>query len=176
MKYMNIKRVDVSLRTKINRLNASTFLWPTSVVRQRRDVFDGLDIKSGSLQGCDGAFASAPRTVYLDVDFLHAEFNCFLRRLLGSQLPGKRSALTTSLKTTGPGGSPAERVTLGVGYGDRRIIEGGLNMGDPDGHATTSSASLRLRLGHCMRCSLKVFLSSDLLQGRLAEIPLSGGP
>ena len=125
-------------------------------MRQGGDVFDGFNAQPGGLQGGDGAFASASRPVDLNVYFLHAEFDRFFRGLLGGQLTGKRRTLAAALKTARSRGGPTERVTLGVGDGDRRVIEGRLDMGNPDGHATSYFASLCLRFGHGMRCSLKL--------------------
>ena len=136
-----------------NKLDPTTLLGATSVVRQWGDVFDGFDRKAGGLQRGYGAFATATRTVHLNVYFLHAEFDSFFRCLLSSQLPGKRRALATALKTTRSRSGPTQCIAFGVGDGDRRIVKGRLDMGDPDGHASTCLASLWLRFGHGMRCS-----------------------
>ncbi len=117
----------------------------TAVVRQGRDVFDRLNFQASGFQRGDRTFAAAAGTFYFYVDVLHAKLARLLSHLLGSTLAGKRSALAASFEPARAGAGPTERVALGIGDRDRRVVEGRYDMGDSYGHVATRGLFLDLR-------------------------------
>src|ERR1700747_1390016 len=65
-------RLPGSIRSCVTKLDPALFWGTAAVVRQRRDVFDGLDQEAGGLDGRDGAFSSGARSLDLDLHLLDA--------------------------------------------------------------------------------------------------------
>src|SRR5262249_5797076 len=120
-----------------------------AVVRQRRDVLDGLDVEAGGLQRRDGRFAAGAGALDADLDLLQAELGRPLRRGLGGALGGERRALAAALEADGAGRGVAERIAVGVGDGDDGVVEGRLDVGDPPADVAPGFAFLAL--GHVVR-------------------------
>ena len=112
------------------RLNATLLARTTAVVRDRRYVFDQLDIQPSCLQRGDGAFTTRARTLHADFNVSHAKLGCLFRSLLSGALPSKRGALSTSFESARTGTCPAQRITLGIGDRHGRIIERGVDVRD----------------------------------------------
>ena len=114
-------------------------------MRDRGHILDQLDRHTSRLERGNRAFP--PRAGSLDpyFDLLHAELSRLLGRLLGGHLSGERSALAASLETTGTGAGPAQRVTLGVGNGNRRIVERRPDVGHGYRYIPTLFATLYFR-------------------------------
>src|SRR5262245_58011839 len=55
------------------RSDAAALARPASVVGQRRDVLDGLDVHPRLFQGADRGLAAGAGTLDLDLDFLDSE-------------------------------------------------------------------------------------------------------
>ena len=127
----------IPAETKYSNLDATALLWPATVVRQRRHVFNRLDFQAGALQGSDRAFPTAAGSANLHVDFLHTAFDRLIGDLLRGHLAGEGSALTTAFESACAGAGPAKHVALGVGNGDRRVVECRLDMRHTDGDVTT---------------------------------------
>ena len=100
-------------------------------MRQRRDVFDALDVHARSRQCGDRALPTASWPANPDLKVLDAELRSLLGRLLGGTLAGKRRALATALKATGATAGPAERISARIGDGDRCVVETRADVGDP---------------------------------------------
>ena len=107
------------------RLNAALLAWPTAVVRQWGDIFDGLHLEPGGLQRRDGAFAPTAGTFDLDLDIFDTKLLCRFGSLLRRTLPGKRSTLAAPLKATRAGTGPAESIAFGIGDRHTGVVEGG---------------------------------------------------
>jgi len=125
-------------------------------VGQWADVFDRLDFESGSFQGGDGTFAATARAFDSDFDIFDAKLASLLGLLCGT-LPRKRRALSAALEPGGPGTCPAERIALGVGDRDHRVVKSRDNVCDGDGHVSACAFLFGLRF----RCfSHFLFLSA----------------
>src|SRR5690349_6555948 len=90
-------------------LHAALLGRPAAVVRQRRDVLDGLDVEPGGLQGGDGRLAAGPGALDAHLDLLDAELAGPLGGHLGGALGGERRALTATLEADRAGRSVAQR-------------------------------------------------------------------
>lgn len=114
-------------------------------MRERRDIFNGLDGKPGALQSGDGAFPSGTRSLDPNFKLLDAELAGPFGTGFGGALRGERGALTTPLESAGTGGGPAENVAVHIGDCDGGVVERGLDVGDATGHVTSNLLFLNLR-------------------------------
>ena len=94
----------------------------------RRHVLDHVDLQAGSLQGTDGGLTSGARALDVDLDGLQAVLHSGLRGGLRSGLRGERRGLLAAAETESAGGSPAQRVALGIGQGHDGVVKGGADM------------------------------------------------
>src|SRR5207248_11788277 len=76
-----------------HRLDSPTLGRAAAVVRNRRDVLDRLDLKSGSDERLDRRLASRPRSLQSHVHTANAQRYCFASSLLTGNGRGKRSRL-----------------------------------------------------------------------------------
>jgi len=129
-------------------LDATLLARSASVVRDRCDVFDQLDLQAGRLKSGDGAFATRTRAFDPNFHVTHAELCCLFGGLLSRTLTGKGRALSAALETTGPGAGPAECVAFDVGDGHRRVVERRVYVGNAVGHVSPH-AFLFVALCHC---------------------------
>src|SRR4051812_41845036 len=127
-------------------LNATLLGGAAAVVRQRGDVFDGLDGQAGGLQGRDGGLAARAGALDADLDLLEAELGGPLGCRLGRALGGERRALAAALEADGAGRGEAERIAVGVGDGDDGVVERRLDVGDAPADVAPGFAFLAL--GH----------------------------
>ena len=114
-------------------LDAPLLRRPAAVVRQRRDVLDRLDVQAGGLQGGDGRLAAGAGALDPHLDLLDAELRRLLGARLGGALGGERRALAAALEADRAGRGAAQRVAVGVGDGDDRVVERRLDVGDARG-------------------------------------------
>src|SRR5918994_7289787 len=134
----------------------------TTVMRDRRHVFDARDLQSAAIQRADRGFASRPRAAHADFDGAQAVFLGRYARLLRRHLRGERRALARAAKTGAARRRPGERVALPVGDRDDRVVERRVDMR----HAVGNLA-LRLlaRLRGRRRRALGIGLGVALLLG-----------
>src|SRR5579875_3228264 len=120
--------------------------WPAAVVRQRRDIFDGLDVQAGRLQGRDRRLAARSRTLDAHFDLFESELGCAFGCNLSGALGGKRRAFTAALEADCARRSVAQRIAIGVSDGDDGVVERRLDVR----HAPADVAALLafLALGH----------------------------
>src|SRR5262249_55308434 len=97
------------------RLHAAFFRGAAAVVRQRRYVFDGLDVQAGGLGGGEGGLAARAGTFHAHFVFFETELGGFLRRGFGSTLGRKRRAFPAALEAHCPRRGEAKRVAVRVG-------------------------------------------------------------
>ena len=100
-------------------------------MRNRRKIMNGAYLKAGGLKRADRGLASCARPLHKNLDFLHSVLDGFLRRLLGSDLRGKRSGFFGSLKTRGAGRRPANRIALRVRDRHDRVVEAREDVSHP---------------------------------------------
>ena len=127
--------------------DASLFSWAASVVRNRCDILDLLDVQAGRLKRGDRTFASATWAFDTDFHVSHAVLGSLFRSLLCRTLAGERGRFATALETAGASAGPTERVTLHIRDGDRRVVEGRMNVRNAVGYVTANSFLL-IRLCH----------------------------
>ena len=120
-----------------NRLDPAFLPRAAAVVRNGGHIFNRLHVQAGGLQGGDGAFATGARPLHPHIDIFHAEFHRLLGGLLRGALAGEGGALAAPLEAAGAGAGPAERVALGVGDRDGRIVERRLDVSDADRNVAT---------------------------------------
>ena len=113
------------------------------MVGDRRTIFDGFDIQSGSLQRRDRAFASATRAFYSDINFFDPKFGGLVSCLLGRTLTGKWRALTTAFESASSCTCPTQRLTLGIGDGHGCVVKGRMDVCDSIGDVSPYSAFFR---------------------------------
>ena len=116
------------------KLDASLLARSAAVVRDRRDVFDQLDLQAGGLQRSDRVFAATARAFDANFNFANAELLRLLSTLLSCHLTGERSALATALEPARASAGPAQGLTLGICDGDRGVIEGRVDVGNARNH------------------------------------------
>ena len=132
---------------QVSRLHASLFARTASVVRNRSDVFDLLDVQAGTLESGDRTFATAAWTFDSDLDVPHAKLGRLFGSLLSGTLTGKRSAFATPFKSTGSSTGPAKGVALGIGDRHSRVVKRRVDVRDAIAHVATDSLFL-VGLGH----------------------------
>src|SRR6185437_6986414 len=146
---------------------------PATVVRQRRNIFDGLDGQAGGLQGGDGGLAARTGPFDAHFDLLETELGGAFGGHLGGALGGEGRALATALEADRSRRGIAQRIAVGVGDGDNRVVERRLDVG----HAPADVASLLafLALGHGCNspCALAAHLLDALLAGNGLARPLT---
>src|SRR5690349_13270175 len=123
-------------------LHATLLRGTAAVVRQRRHVFDSEDLQTGILDLKHRLLTTGAGAFYFDLDFNHAMLACFAGRFFSCATGGERGALAGTLEANSASRRPGDRLTIGVGDGDHRVVEGRLHMG----HATRDAlAKLLLR-------------------------------
>ena len=129
-------------------LDATLLARTASIVGDRRNVFDQLDVQPGGLQRSDRTFTTRARTFDAYLDIPHAEFGSFLGCLLSGALPCKRCAFPTSLEATRPRTRPAQRVTFGIGDRHCSVVKSCMDVRDAVTYVSTNSFFL-IGLCHC---------------------------
>ena len=130
------QRSTTAQRTCVTRspLNATLLAWTASVVGNRRDIFNQLDLQASRLQCGDRILSSTAGPFNTNLDLANAELLSFLSTLLSSHLSCEWRTLTAPLETTRSSAGPTECFTFRVGDRYRRIVEGCVNMGDARDH------------------------------------------
>src|SRR5690606_12118365 len=103
---------------------------PAAIVRNRRDVLDGGDLKSDRLQRAQRRLAAATGTLHEHLDSAHAVILGLLAGILGRDLGGIGRRLARALEAPVPGRRPRDRVALGVGDRDDRVVERRVDVRD----------------------------------------------
>src|SRR5262249_22238874 len=101
-----------------------------AVVRERGHVFDGLDVKPGSLESGDRGLAASSRTFHPHFDLFDTKLGSLGGTLLGRPLSGERRALAAALEPNRTARRVTQRVAVGVGDGDDRVVERALHVGN----------------------------------------------
>src|SRR6266446_6933761 len=112
------------------RLHAPALARPTTVMRNRRHVADRRNGEAGRLQGAQCRFATRPRTRNLHFKRAHAVLLGLARNILARHLGCVRRRFARPLEAHGAGRRPGNRVALGIGNCDHRIIECRVHVGD----------------------------------------------
>src|SRR4029077_286689 len=108
----------------------TTFTRPAPVVRDRGDVADRSNRKTGGLQRTQRRLPARPGARNLNFKRAHAVLLRLLGGIFSSNLRGIRRRLARALETHGPRRRPGNRVALSVGNGDHCIVERGRDMRD----------------------------------------------
>src|SRR5690606_7409558 len=94
-------------------------------------VLDAGHFDAGVLDGADRGLAARAGALDLDLDAAHAVFHGGAGRLLGRHLGGEGRRLAGAVETDVASGRPGQDVAAGVGDGDDRVVERGLDVSDP---------------------------------------------
>lgn len=131
------------------RLDAAFLSGTTTIVRNRRDVFDQFDVQARGLQRRDRTFASAAGTLDANFDVTHPELLCLFGGLLCRTLAGKRRAFSRAFETARSRRCPAQGVALGVGDRHGGVVEGRIDVRNARiDIATNTFLFIASRLGH----------------------------
>src|SRR6266566_4384020 len=106
---------------------------PAAVMGDRGDVADGGNGEPRGLQCPQGRFPARPGPRHLDLEGAHAVFHRLLGGILGRDLGRERRRLARALESLGPGRGPGDRIALGVGDGDHRVVERRIHVRDARG-------------------------------------------
>ena len=123
----------------IDALDATFLSWTTTVVRNRRHVFDQLHVQSCSLKCRDCTLATAAWSFHPNLDITHAKLACLFGSLLGSTLACEWCAFATAFETASPRASPTKSVAFWVRDGYCRIVEGRMDVCDTIAHIATNT-------------------------------------
>ena len=104
--------------------DAPLLRWTASVVRQRRDVLDRLDVQAGRMNGSDGAVATRARAFHTNLNFFYAILAGSAGSRLGSTLCREWGALPAALEADRTGTRPAEGVAVGIRDRHERVVAG----------------------------------------------------
>src|SRR5882757_997783 len=102
---------------------------PAPVVRLRRDVLNGADLKTRRLQRTDRGLPARAGALDEDIDLAHAVLLRLARGALGGHLGGERGGLARRLEADMPGRGPGHHVAGRVGDRHDRVVERALDMG-----------------------------------------------
>src|SRR5687767_4867422 len=101
-----------------------------AVVRDRGDVADRGDLEADRLQRPKRAFAARSGAFDLDLEGADAMLGGLAAGVLGGDLGGIGSRLAAALEAHHPGARPGNRIALGIGDGDHRIVEARIHVGN----------------------------------------------
>src|SRR5690606_27459517 len=132
-----------------------------AVVRLGGDVVDGADLEACGLKRADRGLATRTRALNEDIHLLHAVLLRLPGGRLSGELRGVRGRLARTLETDATGRRPADDRPGGVGDRDDRFVEGGLDVGLPEGDVLLLFAA-RLTSGRLGCCHVPVLLSKSL--------------
>src|SRR5437867_5876651 len=104
---------------------------PTSVVGNGRDITDQIDPKTSPLQRADRRLTSRTRSIHIDINLPHPMLHRLPCRGFPGPLSSKRRALARSLEPLIARARPHDCVAAHISDGDNRVVERGLNVGDP---------------------------------------------
>src|SRR5476651_2587123 len=127
------RRKPFFARLRLANLDAPTLWRAAAVMRNRRHVADRGDGEADGLQGAQCRFASRAGTLDLDLERPHAVLHRLLAGILGSHLRGIGRRFARALEALAARGRPGDRIALGVGDGDDRIVERRVHMRDAGG-------------------------------------------
>jgi hypothetical protein len=94
----------------------------------RGDISNEVDFQADSLQGTNGCFPSSSGTLDTHLDLPHTLIHSLFGRSFRGHLGCKRRAFPGALKPMRARTGPADHVPYGIGDGDNRIIERGLDV------------------------------------------------
>src|SRR5688572_16565748 len=114
-------------------LHSPSFRRPAPVVGNRRDVLDGLHLKSGRRERLDRGLATAARAPHAHMHATHAGAQRLASRLFRGDRRRKRGALLGPLEARLARRTPRDRVPVHVRDRDRRVVEGRVDVRDPLG-------------------------------------------
>ncbi len=100
-------------------------------MRNRSDIFNGLDIESLGPQGPQDGIAAGADTFEVNVDFKRTGAGNFLNDRFGNFGGGKGSGFLGTGKAERTGGHPGDNITLLIGDADEGIVVRGLNIHFP---------------------------------------------
>src|SRR5215210_6737201 len=106
---------------------------PAAIMRNRSDVTDRRDGKTCRLQRAQRRFPARSGTRYLDFEGAHAVFLRLLGGIFGSDLSRVGCGFAGAFEAHGAGRRPGDRIALGVGDGNHRIVEARIHMRDAGG-------------------------------------------
>ena len=97
-------------------------------MRNRGNVFDHGYLKTGGLQGSDGCLSALSRTLYINLNILHAMLHGCSCSCLGSGLRRERSGLFGASESQLACASPRNSVALCIGNSNNCVVECRLDM------------------------------------------------
>jgi len=109
-------------------LDAAPFRGANTIVRNGGHVTDRGDREANSLKRPKRRFATGAGTLHLDFKRPHAMVGGFLARVFRCNLGCIRSRLARALEAHHARRGPAYRIALGIGDGDHRIVESGVDV------------------------------------------------
>src|SRR5579864_8514224 len=104
--------------------------WPAAIMRNRSHVPNGGNGEPRRLQGTQRRFAARARPCHLDFERAHAVLLGLLSHILRRDLSRIGGRFARPLETHSARRRPCNRVALGVGHRDHRIVERRIHMGD----------------------------------------------
>src|SRR5437764_827603 len=105
-------------------LNSPLLGRAATVVWKRSDVFNAGDLEAGILKVQHCLLATGAWAFHLDLNLNHAVLARLAAGLFGGAAGGKRRALTRALEPDSPRRGPGDRLPVGIGDGDHRVVEG----------------------------------------------------
>ena len=109
-------------------LDATRLLRPTTVVRDRSNIGDQIDIDTGGLKDAHGGIVARAGAFDEDIEGVEIGSAGFLQSLFDDGSSGEGGRATGALEAASAGGAPADDVTGFVGKGDVGGVEGGLDV------------------------------------------------
>src|ERR1051325_9464758 len=132
-----------SVRRKAGGLHATALLGAAAVVGYRRVVFHRRHPQARGRQAVDRALASAARALDADLNLAHAHLAALAAAGLRGRRRGEGRALARALEADRAGRVPGERLAVGIGDGDDRVVVRGPDVGDAPDHVLANLALLR---------------------------------
>src|SRR5947207_4316250 len=108
--------------------DAAAFRRAAAVMRDRRHVTDRGDREPDRLQRAQGGFPAGTWAFHLDVEGTHAMLHGLAPGILGGDLRRIRRRFARTLEPLAARGRPRDRVALGIGDRDHRVVEGRRDM------------------------------------------------
>ena len=156
-------------------LDATPLGRPATIVRDRRHIPNRSDGKPCRLQGAQSRFTARAWPLYLDLESAHAMFHGLTPGILGRDLRSIRRRFARTLETLATRRRPRDRISLGVGDRDHRIVKGRIHMrcarGDVLSFAPTKARRRCRRSSHLSLSAVAVWAARSISSCRRSGEP-----
>ena len=131
----------------LNFLDAPASALLAATMGNRRDIDNGIKVKTCSLQTANGLLTTGTESFEFDDHGCNPKRSCLESCGLGGDFRGVGSRLTRTLESGRTGGCPAQHAAFEIGESDDRVVLGGM-----DAHTRLRDIALYFLAPHLRLC------------------------